>query len=827
MLKHPLTGHEALLLCFSAFLFSLCLLACSPAQAANSGTIHGRVLDPLGAAVPSARVTLFRSQKAVSQTRTNRQGVFVFQPKRTGRYHVRVEAKGFQPQKSATIFLPSAGKATLSVMLAVGLLRQQVVVSDTGTKLPESQVGASVSVIDHREIEALDKLDVADALRLVPGVNVVQSGQRGAVTSVFVRGGDENFNKVLFDGVPANDIGGEFDFANAAASGVDSIEVLRGPNSVVYGSDALASVISITTPRGTTPQPEITYSADGGNFNTLQQDASISGIFRRFDYYSDFMRFDTQNSLPNNSFHNATYSGNFGWEPSTSSSVRLTVHHDATGLGVSDALYLYGIPNNSFQRQQDTYVGLTAQNQTTPRWDNMLRLTSTNINYHFDDPSAVGEPFNPFGFGPNYLGEPATICGANGFCTHGQAILDYGGAYPQLFDSRTWVQSAYAQSEYFFAPAAGATAGFEYDHEYGFTQSSGLPRSTSTRNNINGFLEVHSALWQRAFATAGVGLDDNAVFGFAATPRVSAAYYLRQPSSTRLVGHTKLRFNFGTGIEEPSIFDQTASLFNLLSTLPDGTQLINQYHISPVGAERSTTLDAGIEQGFWSERARLSLTFFHDRFFDLIDDVPQSALPQLGVPAAVVAEATSGATINSDSFRSQGAETEVDLSPGSNWILKATYTYLDALVTRSFASSALFPAINPAFPNIPIGAFSPLVGGRPFRRPPQTGSLLVGYAKRRYGFDLTGFFVSRSDDSTFLTDGYFGNTMLLPNRNLLMGYQLVDFSGWYNLRHGVTLYTSMGNLLDQHYMAAFGYPALPYNFRAGVKFTLGGEGFRW
>jgi vitamin B12 transporter len=816
--------YQTLLL---ASLLTALWLPSSSIFAAQAGTIRGRVLDPLGAAVPDAKVALIGSQKAVSETHTSRQGVFVFAPLSPGTYYVRVEAKGFNSQDSASVFLSGGGHVALRLILSMGVFRQQMVVSDTGTKLPESQVGASVSLIDHQELEALNQLDVADALRLVPGVNVVQTGERGGTTSVFVRGGNAEFDKVLLDGVPANDIGGAFEFANLATSGVESVEVLRGPNSVLYGSDAMSSVISLTTPHGTTHSPEITYSVDGGNFNTLREEASVSGVFRHFDYYSDFMRFDTQNSLPNSSFHNATYSGSFGWEPSASTSVRLTVHHDATGLGDPNALYFYGIPDRSFQRQQDTYLGLSAQNQTTARWHNLLRLTSTGINFDFDDPSPTGEPFNPLGLGANYLGEPVTICGANGFCTHGQAILDFGGTYPLLSSSHTTIQTVYGQSNYDFGRAAGATAGFEYDHEDGFMQSTGTPRSASTRNNYNGFLELHSALWQRAFTTAGMGLNDNAVFGFAATPRVSATYYLREPSSIGFWGHSKLRFNFGTGIEEPSIFDQGSSLFSLLSILPNGVDLIRQFHVSPIGAERSTVLDAGVEQGFWRERARLSLTFFHDQFFDLIDFVPQSALPQLGVPTAVVAEVPNGATINSDSFRSQGVESQLDVSLSSHWMVKADYTYLDAVVTRSFATSALFPAINPAFPNIPIGAFAPLVGARPFRQPPQSGSVLLGYLKPRYGFALMGYLVSRSDDSTYLTDGYLGDTMLLPNRNLLMGYQLVDFSSWYDLRRGVKLYTSMGNILSQHYMAAFGYPSLPLNFRAGVKFTLGGEGFKW
>ncbi|MGH9402031.1 MAG: TonB-dependent receptor, partial [Terriglobia bacterium] len=250
---------------------------------------------------------------------------------------------------------------------------------------------------------------------------------------------------------------------------------------------------------------------------------------------------------------------------------------------------------------------------------------------------------------------------------------------------------------------------------------------------------------------------------------------------------------------------------------------IQQYNLSPIGAERSRNFDLGVDQGLWNERALLSVTLFHEQFYDLIDFVPDSALPQLGVPGAVVAAIPFGAEINSDSYRSQGAEIDFQISLARNLSVKAGYTYLDDVVTRSFSSDALSPSFNPAYPGIPIGVFAPLVGARPFRRPPHSGSLVLTYARRRFGLNLNGYFVSRSDDSTTLTDENFGNTLILPNRNLLAGYQLVDFSGWYDLHRGVTLFTSMGNILSNHYQAAFGYPALPFTFRAGVRFTLGGE----
>lgn len=804
----------------------LALLLFVPSVVATSPltAIRGVVVDPLGAPVSNATVALVHQGQAIHHTKTDAQGKFQFSSFLPGTYRVRIEAAGFIAAESAPVSVKPGAAARLEIHLQIGPLRQQVVVSATGTGMPQSQVGASVTVLSHEELSALHSLDVLDTLRLVPGVTVVQQGRRGGVGSVYIRGGNQNFNKILLDGIPVNDIGGQLDFANLAASGVDQLEIFRGPNSILYGSDALAGVISISTRRGDTPQPQFTYSADGGNFHSLRQEASVGGVFRQFDYYSDFMRYDTQNGLPNSSFHNGTYAGNFGWHPAPSASLRFTVHHDAAGFGSAGPLGLYGIPDNSFQRQQDTDLGLTAQSQTTPHWHNLLRLTSAEIHYFFDNPSPTGIPFNPFGTGANFLGDPVTLCGANHYCTTGQAILDFSGMYPMPYHAKTTVRTVQGQTDYSFGQRLGFVGGFDYIHEDGFVQPSASPRSASVRDNYDYFIEAHGNAWQRAFATAGVGFEDNAVFSFAATPRVSLAYYARRPSSSSALGLTKVTFNFGTGIKEPDIFDQGSSLYNLLAALAGGPELIRRYGISSIGAERSRSLDFGVEQGLWSERALLGIRFFDERFYDLIDFVPQSALPQLGVPSEIVAALPFGADVNSDSYRSRGVEMSFEARPARNLMLRAEYTYTGAFVTRSLASGSLFPAFNPAFPNIPIGAYAPLVGGHPFRRPPHSGSLVITYSKRRYGASLNGYFAGDADDSTYLTDAFFGNSMLLPNHNLLAGYQLLGFSGWYNLHRGVTVYTRMSNLLGEHYQAAFGYPALPFTFRAGVRFTLGGGG---
>ncbi|HEY7679242.1 MAG TPA: TonB-dependent receptor [Terriglobia bacterium] len=775
------------------------------ADAVAAGTVQGRVADPLGASVSSATVTLLRNDVPFGSTTTDAAGAFAFPSVEVGRYRVRVTAEGFAETESAIVAIGSEETVQIEVLLRVGLLRQQIVVSDTGTELPLSQIGASVSVLDRETVDTLNKLDVLETLRLSTGAQIVQVGQRGGAASLLLRGGDANFNKVLVDGVPVNDVGGRFDFARLTTSGIESVEILRGPNSVLYGADALSSVVNVSTRRGRSAIPELTYSFDGGNFRTLRQDVSLAGAYRRFDYFSEFSRFDTRNGVPNSSFHNATSAGNFGLRLNSTSDVRATARHTVARLGTPNAIALYGIPDDSSQRDDETYLSATAQNQTTTRWRNLARFAFSQFRSVFSNPSPTGEPFDPFGFGNNYLGSTTTIRGANGYSVTGAGILDFGAAYPQTFPSSAARRSLYAQSDYDFLDGLSGTLGFRYEHENG----SGI-----TRDNYSYFLQARGSLGYRAYLTAGVGLENNALFGFAASPRVSAAYYVRAPSSRTFFGDTKLRFNFGKAIKEPAIIEETSSLHAVLTP-----ELISQYGVTPIGAERNRAFDFGVEQGLWNGRARLGVTFFHNRFYDLIAFLNQTDLVALGVAPAVAAGTPFGAYTNAESIRARGLETEFEADLGHGLRLEAAHTYLDAIVTETFTR----PAVGTAFPEIPIGAFAPLKGARPFRRAPHSGSFVLSYFERKLGMALSGYFVGRRDDSTFLSDGFFGNSLLLPNRNLAPAYQKIDLSARYSPNSLATLYTSLENLLSRHYQPVFGFPAAPFTFRTGIQLTLGGE----
>src|ERR1700733_2121737 len=152
------------------------------ASAQSQNILRGRINDPVGRSVSNAKVVALQDGQEVAHTTSNADGVYELSVPSGGRYDIRVEAEGFAAANLSAIFV-AAGKSTEvpAVILAIGPLTQNVVVSATGTAIPDSQVGASISVIDSEQIQTLNKLDVLENMRLIPGVQIVQTGQRGGI----------------------------------------------------------------------------------------------------------------------------------------------------------------------------------------------------------------------------------------------------------------------------------------------------------------------------------------------------------------------------------------------------------------------------------------------------------------------------------------------------------------------------------------------------------------------------------------------------------------------------------------------------------------------
>ena len=815
------------------------LLIAVPVFAADA-TINGTVADSLGAVVSGATITLLENGQTVATTKSDAEGKFHFTVEHAGRFSLNAEAKTFAAGHSKPIYAEPGHAVDIGLTLFPSAVSQHIVVTATAIPTPEAQVGTSVAVINSTQLDTRINLD--QSLQDELGAQVVQTGPTGGITSLFVRGGPSDANKVLVDGVPINDIGGAVDFSYLQSDGFERVEFQRSPNSVLYGSDAEASVVNITTERGSTPLPLFSYAADGGTFGTYHQDGSVGGYWDRIDYFAGYSGFGTQNDIPDSQYHRNVFLGNLGIQLTPNTTLRATVRRVVAGYNDANAYAAYGIPDDASTDEGDTSFGATLENRAAGnRWHSLLQYGGLRLRQFDPDWSPTGIPFLDDGV---YLGLPITQRGANGYSASpaqiaaidptlaypGQAVFQYAGTYPQYSSYLTNTNFVYAQSDYKFNDALTALFGFRYTNETGFTYNGYTGIESTDRNNFTYTMELQGGLWNRLFYNFGGGIEDNAVFGVAGVPNVSLAYYLKRPGSGIFSG-TRLTFNFAKGIKEPSIYYQNNSLYGLLSNtsiVPNGPQLIDQYHIHPFLAEQSRTYDGGVEQQLFGGKAQLSAIYFHNEFSNQAEYVDPQYLVEIGVPAEV-AEALgyNGAAVNTLDYRAQGAELGFTYRINSRLNVRCGWTYTDAVVQQSFASSALAPAYNPLFPTIPIGAFSPLIGARPFRIAPNTGYAGVDWTYRKLFLSAMGTFVSRRDDSTFLSDTNFGNTLLLPNRNLDPGYQNVQLYLSYQLLKRISAYTAMSNLLNEHYQEVYGYPALPFTIRAGMKFTFGGESWKW
>jgi vitamin B12 transporter len=787
------------------------MVCAAVASAQEAGTLSGQVVDTLGGRVAGASVTLTRDGSQVAESKSSAEGVFTFPNLAAGRYQVTATAQGFQSRTTDPVYAGPGARATVEVVLEVGTLQQDVVVTAEAGGVLQSQTGAPVTVIDSQTLEALNKPDLLEALRLVPGAQIVQTGQRGGLTSLFLRGGNSSFTKVLMDGMPANDIGGGFDFSQIDSAGVERIEVLRQTNSVVYGSDALTGVVNITTRRGSSRVPLFEYAIDGGNLSTFRNSISLGGAVRRFDYFSQYSYFTTDNDTPNSGYHRSTYAGRFGVAVGGGTTVSGTLRWVDGTAGLANAFSNYLVADDSTQDADLLYGTITADSQLNDRWQSTVRFGSAGQTTRYVNPTPSGTPYDPFGFGANYLGNTVTLRGANGETVTGRAILDFGfSPFPQTFDSRSTRRALSGQTTFQATPDLAISGGARWEREQGYDDPDDDP--VVSRNNGGAFVEARATVVNRAYLSGGIGVEHNEVFGNEVVPRFSAAVYLRQPMAGTL-GDTKVSFNVGKGIKAPNVGQQQNSLFELAQGTPVAAG------VSPVGPEKSRGWDIALEQGFGGGQYRARVGYYNNTFEDLLEGLNAAGMIRAGIPADV-ATAAQFAYVNSQSFDAQGVELSADAAIGRAVRFGASYTYLDAEVTQAFSASA---ATNPTFPGIQIGAFSPLLGERPFRRPANSGTLFVSYANGPAAVALTAYFAGKRDDSTFLSDQDFGNSLLLPNQDLDPPYQKVDLSASYLVHPQARVYVSIENLFDKAYAAAFGFPSLPFAIRGGITVTFGGD----
>jgi iron complex outermembrane receptor protein/vitamin B12 transporter len=801
------------------------------ATISHAASVRGVVTDATGAKVTGASVSLVSNGKVVASAVSSSDGSFQLTTGAAGRFFLVVTAMSFRQLQTPDFYAGQLDSVERNLVLEPAWVRESIVVTATGVPTPQPQTSEATMVLS--TVDLALRTDLTSVLRLMPGTEIAQEGQMGAQTSLFVRGGGSDDNKILLDGVDAGDLGNQIDFGPLSTTAIESAEVYRGPDSNLFGAGAETGVVSLTTPHGTTSFPSLLFEGDAGNLSTSREELEVAGAHKKLDYLGAFSWLQTANDLPHDEYHVATTAANLGWALNSNTQIRATLHYGVDGVGTPNAWDFYHVADDATEKDQDIFFAGSISNQTAASLHNVVRygLTRKREQISLWSQSGNRESYTDYCFGPGTLGNTVTITGANGYSATGQAVLDCNTFRAQYVNNRD--QAGY-QGDITITPHLSGLAGFQYEDERGAQPGSSYYTPVA-RTNYFVPLAMHGDFKQRFFYTLGGSLEHYSLFGFQASPRAGLNYYVLRPRSGVFSG-TRILFNFGKAIREPKLTDQDESLYSFLNNplVTGGQAAIQEFHIVPIAAPTMRTYEGGVEQAFLSQHIIFKTSYFHNEFGKEIEyvglDLVPALLPNLTPAQQATLEGILQAnfayelTINSEAFRAQGVETSVESGIGRNLFLRGGYTYLDAVVQRSFTNDdqALLGPI-PTFDGIPVGPYAPLEGARPFRRAPHTGYFTATYTAKRLTGVFSSAFASRSDDSTYLEgeDAFGGNSLLLPNRNLDYGYAKVDLGGSFQVLPWMDVFAQAENLLNNQRIAPVGYPSPPFTIRTGLRLRWG------
>jgi vitamin B12 transporter len=498
---------------------------------------------------------------------------------------------------------------------------EEIVVSATLIETPINEIGSSVTVVTDKEIERDQKRTLPDVLRTVPGLNIVQTGGPGGKTSVFMRGTNSNHTKVIIDGIDANDPSqdGVFDFGQVLTSDIERVEVLRGPQSSLYGSDALGGVVNIVTKKGEGP-PEFTARLEGGSFDTFNQSASVRGSVSRFNYSFNVAHFLADNTpvtpldlLPpgrkriNDSYENTTVSTKLGADLTDTFGVDFVGRYtDSTLFFTGDDFSVFPSVPAANQSEQNARQLFARGEAHLALFDGAFknRFGAGYTNYR----TTIQAPDTGFGLPPENI-------------NHGDRLkLDWQGKVE-------------------FGKGDALLLGVE-DQKDRLIDS---PISAEN-DNVAGFAELQAEVVPGLFAAASARHDDNDRFGGKTTWRIAPAYLVPNLG-------TKLKASYGTGFKAPS-------LTQLFVSFPAFNFFANP-NLQP---EESEGYDIGFEQPVLGERVRFGATYFHNDIKNLIN-----------------ANATFTSLENVGKATTQGVEAFVSVAVTDRFKVQADYTYTDAV----------------------------------------------------------------------------------------------------------------------------------------------------
>lgn len=612
---------------FSKTLFTLLAISACSARAA---TLKGVVVDPSGQPIPGAQVAAFTPVGIISEQTTGDQGEFRFYLSPLyENVQLRVAALGFQ---TVTVAMGAS-----RIRLEIAPRSESVRVIGSALDVSSSEQGSSVSVITSREIRERNEPLAADLLRQIPGAVLAQSGPRGSVASLFVRGADSKYNLVLLDGIPINSFffGGLFDFAHIPSDFIAQIDVARGPQSAVYGSYALGSVVNFQTRE---PENGTAFDlvAEGGTHAESRFSISGSAVFRKnWGFAGSVSTLHANGPVPNSDYRNDNVF------------LALSRHWHTQSLfafgdvGSNDA----GQPGPFGSNPKGYFTGLDLVSRS--------RNNTSTYGAHYQ----------------NQLADTLRLDVYTGFFLNNNSYLSpYGFSFNK--DIRGYAE---ARSTWRVNTHWSMAGGYAFDREE-------MRNSYVTDSSSQGFLlrrDNGGVYWEnrltfgRFFLNAGLreeiyqtpfvpgdrnGFPPRPSFAprtdTRLNPKLSAAYVLASGQ--------RLHASYGTGIRPAGGSDLAFT---------------NNPALKP---ERTVSYDVGIEQRFLSDRVSVDATWFRSRYRDLIVSLGGS-----------LAKLSQFSTDNLANARAQGTEVSAHFRP-SSWIsVNGSYTWLDTKVLSLDGSSSL------------------------------------------------------------------------------------------------------------------------------------------
>ena len=449
----------------------------------------------------------------------------------------------------------------------------EVVVTATRIPTPESQVASSVTIITAGEIEARQLQTLPDVLKDVPGLNVVRSGGPGGQTSVFMRGTNSDHTKVFVDGIDVNDPSSpsaSFDFGLFLAQDIAKVEVLRGPQSGLYGSDAIGGVINIITKSGAGPA-SVVARVEGGSFDTFNQSASLGGSVDGFHYTANIEHFHS-GATPvtpldlltpgerriDDYYDNLTASTKLGWDVGDDFDIGVVGRYTDTHLRNT---------GENFATVPGTPDSVQSENGTQQYY---TRGTAHLVLFDGNFEQTLGAAYNNIkSHGTSPDGPPSEYSGD-------RLKLDWQGVV-KLRSDEILILGAEHQKDEITNPISAATA-------------------------INsGYAELQSAFAGDFFNTLSVRYDANDRFGSKATYRLAPAYLIEATG-------TKLKASVGNGFKAPTLSE-------MFQNFPDFGFFGNP-NLRP---ESSVGYDFGFEQRV-ADSVRLGATYYRNNIRNLITD---------------------------------------------------------------------------------------------------------------------------------------------------------------------------------------------------------------